>query len=566
MIYDLLEVFREAYEEKGDNLILDNYELKEGIYIKVKASGDIESYIVKRKNRELIFTDSEGGLNHTAYEWLKERDYYSSYLNSNKSFHDKKIHNVNYLSLFMKIESFISEDPKKIIKENAIKEQFKNLCNYQKFMKKNSSKEKEILDTPKFKKQLFDRERRKDIVKKYRWIRDNLTSTVELAKEHEIKNYIKIFFDEPIKKYKEESEIYYAIKIFNDITYSKKIEDEVFGLSDSNMGLNSKKPFLEQKTRKEKAPFLLKKEDALLAKKFFDWLKFQKFMDKTPLSDEFFINRDFRDKDLIIDFDHIPLKINKLLEPIVIKNHLLISKGKVLIEDETIVYLNHLEDKIDEVLYNRQLKNNYHGEVYKKLDNRFSSLIYSTRDAMVNYFKKYDDRGFYVVIKKYATYLAIEHLVRSRFLQAGLCLNLKFSLLEYKKEEKIMDIKEMQEKMIDKLLDNNYNKLEIEEFFYLCGQIARYLVNQSKKNEKKGDMLEPYLRANGSEKLKRVIEMDYFKYKHEIGLGFVKFNNAMSLIMSYKGNDKLSLSKNMDSFLVGALSENIFYMKKKEEK
>ena len=559
MIYDILEVFRKEYEAKGDKLILDNYELKEGIYIKVKASGDIESYIVKRKNRELIFTDSDGGLNHTAYEWLKERDYYSSYFNSNKSFYDKKIHNVNYLSMFIKIESFISEDPKKLIKDDAIEYQYKHLCNYKKFSK---PKEREILEA--FKEQLQDRVRRKDIIKKYRWIRDNMEAMVTLAKEHEVKNYIKIFFDEPIERYQDESNIYYAIKIFNDISFSKKIEDEVFGLSDSNMGLNSKKPFLEQKTRREKAPFLIKKEDALLAKKFFDWLKFQKFMDKTPLSDEFFINRDFRDKDVIIDFDHIPLKINKLLEPIVIKNHLLMTKGKVMIEDERIVYLNQLEDKIDEVLYNRQLKNNYYGEVYKKLDNRFASLIYSTRDAMVNYFKKYDDRGFYVVIKKYATYLAIEHLVRSRFLQAGLCLNLKFSLLEYKKEENVMDIREMQERLNDRLLDNDYEKLSSREYFYLCGQIARYLINQSEAHQKKGDMLEPYLRANGAKKLKRVIEMEYFRYKHAISINFVKFNNAMSLVMAYNGAEKLSLSENMDSFLVGALSDNIFYMKREE--
>lgn len=128
-----------------------------------------------------------------------------------------------------------------------------------------------------------------------------------------------------------------------------------------------------------------------------------------------------------------------------------------------------------------------------------------------------------------------------------------------------MNIKEMQEKMIDKVEDADYNDLTVEEFFYICGQMARYLISQSEAFQKNGDMLEPYLRANSSEKLKRVIEMDYFKYKHAISLGYVKFNNAMSLIMSYEGKDKLSLSKNMDDFLVGVLSENIFYMKKKEE-
>ena len=42
MIYDLLEVFRKEYEEKGDKLILDNYELKEGLYIKVNSDETIK--------------------------------------------------------------------------------------------------------------------------------------------------------------------------------------------------------------------------------------------------------------------------------------------------------------------------------------------------------------------------------------------------------------------------------------------------------------------------------------------------------------------------------------------
>ncbi|CAA6825076.1 MAG: CRISPR-associated protein, Csh1 family [uncultured Sulfurovum sp.] len=555
MVYDILEVFKEEYHKSGDKLILGKYELKEGIYIKVGNDSSFKAFMVKRKNRELIFTDIEGGLNSSAYEWLKPRDYYSEWLNANKAFFDKKIHNINYLSLFVKIESFISDDAKKRLNPNAIKEQYKSLCNYEKFKK---PKEKEILKT--FQEQLSDRERRKDIIKKYRWIENNIDSVVVLAKEHEVKNYIKIFFDEPIERYQEESEIYYAIKIFNDISFSQKIEDKVYGLSDSNMGLNSKKPYLEQKTRKEKAPFFIKKEDALLAKQFFDWLRFQNFMDKSPLGSDFFINRDFRDKALIIDFDHVPLKIDRLKGPIVIKNHLLIKKGKVLIEDERIVYLNILEDKVDEVLYNRQLKNNYYGEVYKKLDNKFAGFIYSTRDAMVDYFKKYDDRAFYQVIEKYTTHLAIEHLVRSRFLLAGLSLNIKFSLR--KKGEDTMNIKEMQEKMIDRIEDADYTELSVEEFFYIAGQMARYLTTQSEAYQKNGDMLEAYLRANSASKLKRVIESEYFKYKHKISLGYVKFNNAMSLIMSYEGNEKLSLSKNMDSFLVGALSENVFYMKR----
>ena len=562
MIYDLLDAFKKEHDEKGDKLILDNYTLKDGLYVKVMSDGTIKSYVVKKKNRELVFTDVDGNLDSTAYEWLKERDYFSNYLNSNKSFYDKKIHNINYLSLFVKIESFISDDPKKQLSENAIKNQYKALCDYKKFTK---PKEKEILKS--FEEQLSDKTRKKDIIKKYRWIKENIAQIVEIAKENNVVNYIKIFFDEAIERYKKESEIYYAIKIFNDITYSKKIDDEVYGLSDSNMGLNAKKPYLEQKTKKTEAPFMIKKEDALLAKKFFDWLKFQDFKEKKPLvnNKEFFINRDFKEKDLIIDFDYVPVQINKFKKPIYFKNYLLLKKDKQLIEDKTIEYLSHLEDKVDEILYNRQLKNNYYGEVYKKLDNDFSSLIYITRDAMVNYFKKYDDRAFYQVIKKHTTHLAIEHIIRGRFLQAGRCLNLKFSLQKYNTGKNSMNIKEMQEKIINKIEDSDYTDLKAEEFFYLCGQMARYLLSQSESHKKNGDMLEPYLRVNNAKKLKKTIETEYFKYKHSISLSYVKFNNAMSLIMAYDSEDKLSLSGNMDSFLVGALSDNIFYMKKESK-
>jgi len=558
MIYDILDIFKKEYEKSGDELILGSYQLKEGIYIKVHADGDFTAFIVKLKNRELNFTNIDGNLDYNAYEWFKGRDYYSSYLNSNKAFYDKKIHNINYFSLFIKMESFISQDSKKLLNQDAIKNQYKHLCNYKKFKK---PKERVILKT--FEYHLKDKIRKKDIIKKYRWIQKHILSIVQLAQENGVKNYIKIFFDEPIEKYKKESDIYYAIKIFNDISFSKSINDKVYGLSDANMGMNSKKPFLEQKTRKEKIPFFIQKEDALLVKKFFDWLKVQQYMNKTPLIDEIFINRNFKEKDMITDFDYIPVLSNKLQKEVVIKNYLLLKKGKVIIEDETIQYLNLLEDKIDEVLYNRQLKNNYYGEVYKKLDNRFAGFIYSTRDAMVGYFKKYNDRGFYRIIEKFTTPLAVEHILRGRLLQAGLCLNIKFSLK--KQGEKVMDIKKMQEKFLDILSDYNYNPLSSEEFFYLSGQVARYLISLSKAQNKNGDMLEPFLRTNSASKLKRTIETEYFKYKHSISLGNKKLNNALSLIMAYEEDEKLSLHKNMDSFLVGVLSENIFYMKSKKE-
>lgn len=558
MIYDILDVFRKEYTLKGDKLILDNYQLKDGLYVKVKEDESLDYFIFlndqKQESKENCFKDLDGNIKKDEYDWFKERDYYSGYLNSNKSFYDKKIHNVNYLSFFVKVESF-NENGDKKLDMNSIKGQYKALCNYKKFEK---PKEKEILKE--YKKDLSDRTRRKDVIKKYRFIEENIQNIARLATEQGVSNYIKIFFESPIEAYIKESSIYYAIKIFNDIGYSRQIDTMIFGLSDSNMGLNSKKPYLEQKTRKTNAPFMILNNNAILVKKFFDWLKFQDPKNKYPLGEQFFINRDFKEKDLINDFDYLPVKIEKLEKSIEIKNYLQM-KDKA---DFDIQELYHLETVMDEIFYSKQLKHNYFNDdlkVSQYVSKNLQTLILETKVAMINYFKKYREKEFYQVIQKYGSDFVIEHIRQGRTLKALEALNLKFSLLHYKGEA-VMDIQAMQKNMIEKLETSNYDGLNSEEFFYLCGQVAKYLLSQSEAHEKNADLMEPFLRANNAQKLKKEIEFTYFKYKHKISINYTKFNNALSVIMAYENKD--GLSEHRDSFLVGVLSQNIFYMKKEE--
>ncbi len=558
MIYDILEVFEKEYEVKGDKLILDNYVLKDGLYARVTNDEGLEYFIFsndkKQESKENCFKDLDGNIQKDAYGWFKERDYYSGYLNSNKSLYDKKIHNVNYLSFFVKTESFNEESEKKL-DINSIRGQYKALCNYKKFDK---PKEKEILKE--HQKYLTDRTRRKDVIKKYRFVENNIQDIARLAVAQGVSNYIKIFFDAPVKNFIKESSIYYAIKIFNDISYSRKIENLIFGLSDSNMGLNSKKPYLEQKTKKTNAPFMLLDSDALLVKKFFDWLKFQDSKNKYPLGEQFFINRDFKEKDIINDFDYLPAKIEQLDKAIVVKNYLHIDN----ISDFEIHELYQLETAIDEIFYGKQLKHNYFNDdikVSQYVSKSLQTLILETKSAMINYFKKYREKEFYQVVKKYGSDFVVEHIRQGHTLKAPEALNLKLSLLNHKGET-VMDIQVMQKKMIEKLEASNYDSLSDEEFFYLSGQAVKYLLSQSEAHEKNADLMEPFLRANNAQKLKKEIEFTYFKYKHKISLNYTKFNNAMSVIMAYE--NKSGLSENRDSFLVGILSQNIFYMKKEE--
>jgi CRISPR-associated protein Csh1 len=557
MIYDILEVFKKEYEKSGDGLILGSYTLKDGLYIRINRDNTLEFFESKTVKREKFFTALDGIQNSEALDWFKQNDYYSSYINSNKSLFDKKIHNINYLSYFFKLEN------SDYVKEK-IDEHFNILLDFGKFKDK---KDKEVLES--YQDRLKSEDRKKDILAKCEILKNHFDEIIEVANSKEIKNYIKIFFEEDLKNYKEESEIYLSLKIFNDSSYNQKIEDSIFGLSNSNMGLNSKKPFLENKTRKFSAPFLLKNEDALILKKFFDWLKIQPYnQDRTLDEEHFFLQKhSSNDEAEITDFDYIPTKkddVNKYFLPIYVKNYLeLENKDKKLISDYEIKELWQLEDKVDELFYNKQLKFNYYGDVNTKLNNKLISLLYITRNAMINYFKKYDEEEFYQVVKKYGTNFVIEHLRQNLEYKAKESLNLKISLLKHKGEN-IMNIKSIQEEMIKKLEVSDYEGLKSEEFFYLCGQVASYLLSKKNQHEKMHDLVEPFLRANNAQKLKKEIEFAFFQYKHAIHFGAKKINNAIALIEAYEGEEKLSYFR--DSFLIGYLSNAHIFKSTEESK
>jgi CRISPR-associated protein Csh1 len=558
MIYDVLEEFNKEYRLKGDKLILDNYQLKEGVYLRIDDKTNSCEVFVKSSKKvkkdgqnetEHYFKNIEGELQNQEYDWFRQRDYFSNVIDTGKAFDapKKTIHNNNYLTLFMKIEEFLNLEFSHI--ETKL---YKKVLSFKDFHSKN---EKKILEN--FCSSIKLLSRKKDIVKKMRWIESTLDTYRDIVKDHNPKEYIRIYFTQSEEVYKNESAIYLALKIYNKNEYSVEVDKVVYGLSNDNMGLNGKKPFLEQKTKKSTTPFMITSQVAMQSKLFFDWLGLQPY--KTDLFEHMFLKKHSDNgKAIINDFDYLPVKIEKLESSIKIKNYLQVKDR----EDYEIKDLFMLENVVDEVFYNKQLKHNYFRDDLKVSDfisKKLQQLIFETKYAMVNYFKKFDEREFYQVVKKYGNDFVIEHLRQNRGMKASESLNLKFSLLQYKGEE-VMDIKSMQDKMIEKLETSDYKNLRSEEFFYLCGQVAKYLLSKSKSGKKDADMLEPFLRAKNVKKLRDEIKFTFFKYKHEIGLNQAKFNNAMSLITAYDGQEQI----NSDSFLVGILSQNLFYMKKGE--
>jgi CRISPR-associated protein Csh1 len=563
VIYDILEVFNKKYEEEGEKLILDSYILKDGLYIKIDNNGQYEIFIKKSKTNkgsatEHLFLDENNTIQLDKMEWFKIRDYYSNVIEVGKSYDapQKTIHNNNYLTLFMKIEKFLNT------KFDYIRiKLFDKVANFASFSTKN-----EKLIVRDYDEYIQHADRQADMNKKARILETIFGKLQDIAMQHSPNEYMRIFFDEDNEMYKQESLIYIALKIYNKNEYSIDIDKVIYGLSNYNMGLNSKKPFLEHKTKKLPYPFMVTIDNAFKIKTFFDWLGFQGY--RTDLLPTIFLSK-YSDNGaaIIRDFDYLPKigtkknKIGTLEEPIKIINFVKMKdKGNVK-EDFEITELAQLEKIVSDTFYNGYLINNYYDDVYSRVNEKLANLIYITRGAMINYFKKYRKDEFFQVIERFGTHFIVEHLRQNNNYRAKESLNLKISLIKHNKGD-IVDINALQNKVLNKLKSSDYTSLDEAEFAYLSGQIAAYLIDKNKHYKKNADLLEPFLRANTAKNLKENIKFIYFKYKYDIALKHKLLNNAISLILAYNADDKLLYDT--DVFLIGALSNNIFYTKNEE--
>ena len=104
------------------------------------------------------------------------------------------------------------------------------------------------------------------------WIKENIFKLDERNVDISGKGYLKIFIYLPIEKYECEGKRYLIPNVYNSNDFNEKLEDKLYGLPNNNMNLNSKKPYLENKSRKTKVPYLVDENEILIQKIFFDYL------------------------------------------------------------------------------------------------------------------------------------------------------------------------------------------------------------------------------------------------------------------------------------------------------
>lgn len=542
---ELIEIFKKKLS-KTPNLVLDSYTLNSGIYIKLSEKY-VQKFIVKQeKSKNVLYKENGDKAISDDEDWFKRKDYLSIYLDSNKSVFDQKFHNANFLTLFFKVENF----------NYIITNLNKNFEVFRTFEKFNKKEDKIIIENQK--EYINSKERQEKINKAEKLIKNYLDEIKKFADE-KIKNgqYVRIFIDEADEIYEKESQIYTELKIFNANSYNKLINGKIYGLSNSNTGMNSKKPFLKHKSRKSILPSMISQKEALDEKSFFDWLSYQNRNFIDGFDNAFLLKFNENGRAVISDFESIVFKEKSSLKIEIVD---FIDAGLDLYE------INHknAKAKIDEVLYQKSLSdNNLFSNEIKINDKMLKELIYQTRNSVIELLYKNNETDFYQMVNKYSSdfiKVALRSSKEYGELNAKKAINFILSLKDYKGETVDLDtIKEN----LENALKSDITKLDSNEYFFLAGQIAKYLMSKSKAANKTYALAEPYLKAKTTNKLKSVLKNEFERYKYEISIYDKKFNKAYLLIQN---SDDIQINNDFESLmLAGMMSQNLIYDNKKGE-
>lgn len=564
MLSDIMEIFKKEYEKHGDRLITDSYIPDDGEYIIVEPREEgfqiVDKLEIKmdKKTRQV----NESGIN---YDFICQADYLSKYLSSNKAIKNKNIHSNNYLTFFVKKENVHNEK----ITKDIIEEYYGIMKNpLLKYTKKSA---KELYQLIEEKIGVPDVEK---INKIEEWVIDNLFNLVD--KNSRDKTHLKIFFKYDLDSYKKESERYILVNIYNSNDYNVKINDEVYGLHNNNMGLNSKKPYLENKSRKNTSPYLISEKEVLMQKRFFDYLANEASVNKTNIymsedriecyTNEQIPNEDFSGYFLRIkkgmeieihDFDIVgfySLKIRTInLENVLKNENTHIHYGKIH-------SLDKLKNIINEVLFNKWLTSNYFTDS-KDLgisDNILKKNLLLSRTALFTWFYKGNDQGVWKVLNHSSLDLIKGSINNGYLLKATEQFNLRCALKDYfEGGESMADVlRDIKNLLREKINKNTTDSITSDnEYYFAVGQLTSYFISLSKTSKKTHSLANPIINSKTDEKIKEQLGQLHKKYNYTISTNSIRFNNLYAMVASYVPDEKV----NEDLIIAGYLHSNLIY-------
>lgn len=574
MINETLEVFKKIYDKEGEELVVSKHIPKDGTYILVNIES--EKIINKlniaydKKNKKI-----DGELNQY-YSYIRAFDYYSNLVDMNKPMDSKKtIHSNQIYSFFIKKDS-IRENK---LTKSIIEGYKKNLLNPEE--KYNSKEAKELYKNIANKLPEIEKE---TVEKIFLWIETNIN---EDLLEDSKKDYLKIFFvksdlDISLELFKNEHKRYLIPNIFNSNDYNKKIEETIYGLSNNNMGLNAKKTFLENKTRKISTPYLVDTEEIILQYAFYNYLLPEvkqgnyfiyfteneiipkTYKDACPNGARYLLNAtyskdiDIKNFNIISKSDSQEININF--------REILHQKRK---DSDEIEYGNLNREKImnniNKILFYNSLLGNFlasDGDLDIK-DIEIKKLLMKYRNAFYKWFYLNDETEVKKSIKKIYLDAVMVAIGNGHLFKANQQLDLGFCLEEYfyKKSELMEEIMSIKEVFLNHTLsEEDWELLNDEEYFFAVGQILAYINYMRNSKAKTLNFIKQLTFIKNPTILKEKIKKIVISYSHIFETKNKKINRTISNISLYQPKEI-----KIDILLAGFTADIVFF-KKREEK
>ena len=575
MIDEALEVFKKIYDKEGEKLVVNKHIPKDGTYILVNIKS---GKIIEKLN---IFYDKKAkkvdGEFNQYYSYIRAFDYYSNLVDMNKPMDPKKtIHSNQIYSFFIKKDS-IRENK---LTKSIIEGYKKNLLNPEE--KYNSKEGKELYKNIAEKLPKIEKDVVEDI---FLWIEDNVNEN--LLENDNKKDYLKIFFveedlDKSLEVFKNEHKRYLIPNIFNSNDYNKKIGETIYGLSNNNMGLNAKKAFLENKTRRISTPYLVDTDEILLQYAFYNYLLPEvkqgnyfiyfteneiiprTYKEGCPNGAKYLLNASYS-KD--VDIKNFNIVSKDSGEEISINFKEILHKKKK--DTDEIEYGNLNREKmmnnINKILFYNSLLGNFllnDGDLDIK-DIEVKKLLMKYRNSFYKWFYLNDEAEVKKNIRKIYLDAVMVAIGNGHFLKASQQLDFGFCLEKYfygKSElmEEIMNVKEVF--LNHTLSEEDWEFSNDEEYFFAVGQILAYINYMRNSKAKSLNFIKQLTFVKNIDVLKEKIKKIVISYSHIFETKNKKINRTISNISLYQPKEI-----RIDILLAGFTADIIFF-KKREEK
>lgn len=577
----------EFYRKKGgDKLILDSYIPDDGTYVLVEP---VEGGFKIADTVEISLDKKTGeckGRTNLRFNDICYFDYWSKLIEMNKPMDMKKqIHSNNYLSFFIKKETLLKGNGSEAkLTSEIIENYYKILSNPQ---DKYSSQNAKVLYDG-LEKDIGKPDTEK-IAKIQKWIIENI---FDFKDKIEGKGYLKIFFIYPKEDYEREGKRYFIPNIYNNNDCNMEVDEYIYGLPNNNMGLNAKKPYLENKTRGVTVPYLIDSNEILMHKKMFDYFdninasgKSNVFFDCDKNTINTYENGDVPKEDFngvflkmrrgkkeaeIYGYDVISGYKYQLKKPFEYKNMLKLDLANTNFGGQAYLVCNtvdQLQKVINEVLFSKYLSGNYFSDpsdIPIKDNNVLKSNLVISRAKIFDWIYKGIDRGIPELMDKVTMNIIKSFIERGYIPKASHQLNLRWSIKKYfSKEDLDMGdiVQEIRSIVREKINSSGDVKCDdIKEYYYCVGQLVSFFISKNKSAKRVHSLANEFISAKSDEVLKEKLKRMFKKYNFDIDYGSKRFNNLYSMVAGYEANEAIDA----DMIIVGYLNNNLIYEKKED--